>query len=158
MHHMSSQDVSDLDAFEREHKFQSIMRIKDLYHRFFEPQLVSVRADWDNLSDDIYYLDTSADHEDWEIERAQRTRLSPLEKTAHFSFDACRRACLSSINCFQWRFRQGVCVTSLSFRHGNTMPVEARMGDKWMSGWNIDKIKQWVQNNDDCGDYPWPLI
>lgn len=158
MHRMNSQDVSDLHAFERELEFQPILRIKDMYHRFFEPHLVPVRADWDNLSDDTLYLDPDADHEEWEIGRAHTEGLSPLEKKAHIGFEACRQACLAAVDCFQWRYHQGTCATSRTFKHGSPTEVEQRMGDKWISGWNVDKILDWVRTNDECGDFVWPSI
>lgn len=30
------------------------------------------------------------------------------------------------------------------------------MGDKWMSGWHVDRIKAWVEAHEDCGEVEWP--
>ncbi|KND94347.1 hypothetical protein TOPH_01254 [Tolypocladium ophioglossoides CBS 100239] len=113
MHHASAQEVSEIYAFEQERNFSYPMRIKDLYHRFVEDRLRAARDDWDNLSDDVFYLNSSAsDYDDWELKRAKKENLSALEMAAHQSFDDCRRACQSLDECFQYRFHNGICAIS----------------------------------------------
>lgn len=158
MHHIGSEELSDFHAFERKQDFAGPVRIRDIYHRFFEPQLVSVRQDWDNLSDDTFYLDANkATYEQWQLDRAKKEdEMSDLEQRAHESYNNCRKACLSLEECFQFRYHDGVCSTSKSFKHGNPAKPEDKPKDRWMSGWDVDKIKAWVDEHDECDAIEWP--
>ncbi|KAL7798237.1 glycosyltransferase family 31 protein [Trichoderma ceciliae] len=160
MHHVGSEELSDLYAFERERNFASPMRIKDLYHHFVAPQLAPSRPDWDNLSDDVFYLNASSNmHDDEQLRRAKKKGLSPLEKTAHLSFDNCRQACQADKACLQYRFHHGVCGFSWKIKHGYPKPKEDHILDRWMSGWEVEKIQAWVQEHGKCDDkIKWPLV
>ena len=156
MHHISSQEVSALHAMEKKRGMGKVMRIKDLYHLYLEPRLVEMREDWDNLSEDVYYLDTGVRHEEWESKRAKTELLTPAEAKAHLSFEACRQACEENDSCFQFRYHYGICAVSRSFSLGVPTKKEPRMDDKWLSGWDVAKIKAWVKDHDDCGEMIWP--
>ncbi|KAM0264742.1 hypothetical protein ACHAQJ_000567 [Trichoderma viride] len=160
MHHVGSEELSDLYAFERERKFSFPMRIRDLYHQFVAPLLAPIRPDWDNLSDDVFYLNVSLNmHDDDQLRRAKLKGLSPLEEMAHLSFDSCQRACQVDTACLQYRYHHGICGFSWNIKHGFPKPKEDHVMDRWMSGWDVDKIQTWVQENDDCDDeIEWPLV
>ncbi|EHK41354.1 glycosyltransferase family 31 protein [Trichoderma atroviride IMI 206040] len=160
MNHLGSEELSTLCAFEREQKFASPMRIRDLYHHFVAPRLVPIRPDWDNLSDDVFYLDISENsHDHYQLRKAKLEGLSPLEKSAHLSFDSCQRACQVDSACLQYRYHDGICGFSRTIKHGLPKPKTNQMSDRWMSGWDVDKIQAWVQEHDDCGDeIQWPLV
>jgi hypothetical protein len=160
MHHVGSEELSDLYAFERERNFSFPMRIKDLYHQFVEPQLAPIRPDWDNFSDDVFYLNVSANmHDDNQLRRAKLKGLSPLERLAHLSFDSCQRACQVDTACLQYRFHHGICGFSWKIKHGLPKPKEEHILDRWMSGWDVDKIQAWVQEHEKCNDkIKWPLV
>ncbi|POR31724.1 Uncharacterized protein TPAR_08046, partial [Tolypocladium paradoxum] len=158
MHHASAQEVSEIYAFEQERNFSYPMRIKDLYHRFVEDRLRATRDDWDNLSDNVFYLNSSAsNYADWELKRAKQENLSALEMAAHQSFDDCRRACQSLDKCFQYRFRNGICAISHTIKHGN--PTKKEKEERWAyrSGWNVKRIQEWVKAHDSCGDVEFPI-
>lgn len=134
------------------------MRIKDLYHRFVEDRLRATRDDWDNLSDNVFYLNSSAsNYADWELSRAKQQDLSALEMAAHNSFEDCRRACHSLDECFQYRFRNGICAISHTIKHGN--PTKKEKEERWAykSGWNVKRIREWVKAHDNCGDVEFPI-
>lgn len=80
-----------------------------------------------------------------------------------------------SRKCFQWRYRDGVCCTSRSFRLGaprhatweEREAAKARPGDKggdrgeddvrWHSGWHVDGIRDWVDAMGEC-EVKWKTI
>ncbi|KAH6606752.1 glycosyltransferase family 31 [Trichoderma cornu-damae] len=160
MHHVGSEELSDLYAFERERNFAFPMRIKDLYHKFVAPQLAPIRPDWDNLSDDVLYLNESSNmHDGNQLRKAKKQGLSPLEKMAHSSFDGCRQACEADKACLQYRFHRGICGFSWRIKHGHPRPKEGHTLDRWMSGWDVGKIQAWVREHDHCDEkINWPLV
>ncbi|KAK4061140.1 uncharacterized protein Triagg1_10479 [Trichoderma aggressivum f. europaeum] len=103
MHHVGREGLSGLYGFERKRNFTFPMRIKDLYHEFVAPQLAPIRPDWDNMSDDVLYLNTSSAifDVDRQLSKAKTQDLSGLEKTAHLSFEKCRAACQADKECLQ---------------------------------------------------------
>ncbi|KAK2591474.1 hypothetical protein QQS21_010820 [Conoideocrella luteorostrata] len=159
MHHAVAEEISDLYAFERERKFSKPLRIKDLYHRFMSPHLIDARPDWDNLSEDVYYLNTSiAQYEEWEVNRAKKDGLSNEEAEAYKSFDDCKTACLSLENCFQFRFQNNICGMAHKFKHGKPTKKGDDDSKRYMSGWNTKKIKQWIEKQKDCDkSFKWPV-
>ncbi|UKZ77311.1 hypothetical protein TrVFT333_005031 [Trichoderma virens FT-333] len=160
MHHVGSEELSDLYAFERERNFAFPMRIRDLYHQFVAPQLEPLRPDWDNTSSDVLYLNTSsAIYDDEQLSKAKTQHLSHLEEMAHDSFESCRAACQADKDCLQYRFHQGICGFGMRITHGHPKPREDDALNRWMSGWDIDKIQAWVQKHDICDDkIDWPLV
>ncbi|KAG6041953.1 hypothetical protein E4U41_000068 [Claviceps citrina] len=159
MHHVVAEEISDLYALEKERKFAKPLRIKDLYHKFMGPHLVASRADWDNLSDDVFYLNASiANYQDWELERAKKDGLSDEEAVAYKSFDDCKTACLSLDNCLQFRYQNHICATSDKIRHGKPTKTDKDDSKRYMSGWNVEKIKKWIEKQGDCdGPIKWPV-
>lgn len=159
MHHVVAQDISDLYAFEKERKFAQPLRIKDLYHKFMEPHLLEDRADWDNLSDDTVYLNTSmAKYDEWEINRAKKDGLSNEEAQAHKSFEDCKKACQSIDDCLQFRYQNYICRTSRKLKHGKPSAKENEEFKRFLSGWNVERIKAWIDKQGDCsGPVKWPL-
>ncbi|PHH85560.1 hypothetical protein CDD83_244 [Cordyceps sp. RAO-2017] len=158
MHHVGAEEVSDLYAFERERNFSQPMRIRDVYHRFVKDQLTATRDDWDNLSDNVFFLNASAyQYADWELQRAKKEDLSALELVAHQSFDDCRRACQSMEKCLQFRFYHGICAISDSIKHGHPTKKEEDQHWQYQSGWNLRRIEEWVAAHDDCGAVQFPI-
>ncbi|KAJ6441810.1 glycosyltransferase family 31 protein [Purpureocillium lavendulum] len=158
MHHAGAQEVSDIYAFEKGRNFSDPLRIKDLYHEFVEDQLVVSRNDWNNLSDDVFYLNRSASsYSDWELGRAKKGDLSALEAAAHRSFDDCRKACDGDQTCLQYRFWNGICSFSKTIKHGSPTKLESEAWWRYKSGWNIKRIKEWVAAHDTCGSVDFPI-
>lgn len=158
MHHVVAEEISAIYALERDQKFKT-MRIKDLYHKFVGPQLVEARPDWDNMSDDVYYLNnTLADYEDWQVNGAKTDGLSDEEGEAHKSFNACKTACVSLEDCFQFRYQNGICSIAHKFKHGKPVKKDDDGFKRYMSGWNVEKIEKWVERYDDCApSLAWPV-
>ena len=153
--------MSELDAFEREQNFSSPMRIRDIYQQFLQDQLPKTRNDWDNMSDDVYYLNSTAPGaKGWDSRKVKTEGLSKLEQKAHSSFDDCRIACRSLSNCLQYRYYQGVCSTSSKIKHGQPKQSEGKPDaeDHWISGWDLEKIEAWVREHDECGEVVWPKL
>lgn len=159
MHHVGSEEVSELYAFDQEKTFSAPVRIRDLYYRFVEPRLAPSRTNWDNLSDDTFYLNSTAmQYQDWELARAKKEGLTEVEQKAHLSFIDCGKACQENQSCLQYRFHQGICAFSSKIKHGHPTKKEEKDEDRWLSGWNVDRIREWVKTNDHCKpDFAWPL-
>lgn len=124
------------------------------------PELVEARPDWDNLSEDVYYLNkTRAAYEDWELGRAKNDDLSAEEAEAYKSFDDCKKACLSMDNCFQFRYQNSICAVAHKFMHGKPVKKGDDDSKRYMSGWNVKKIKEWIEEQDDCDkkQFKWPV-
>jgi hypothetical protein len=166
MHHMNSEEINAFWAYEsKRYASQDLpsspppLRIKDIYDEFFAPKLVPSREDWDNLSDDVFYLNSSTrDFEEWEVNRAKKKDMNEFEEAAHLSFDNCRAACESLKDCFQYRFQDGICGTSWAFKLGKPMKKASQEKKRWMSGWDVAKIKQWIEKQGDCGKVKWPEV
>ncbi|KHN99174.1 uncharacterized protein MAM_02872 [Metarhizium album ARSEF 1941] len=160
MHHVVAEEISDLYAFEKGRKFSKMLRIKDLYHEFVSPELVEARADWDNLSEDVFYLNkTQAKYEDWELDLAKTKNLSELEAEAHKSFDDCQKACLSMARCFQFRYQNSICGISFKIKHGKPVKKGDDDSKRYMSWWNVERIKNWTEAQGDCDgqNFKWPV-
>ncbi|KAI1759079.1 glycosyltransferase family 31 protein [Hypoxylon sp. FL1150] len=138
------------------------LRIKDIYHAFVEPKLSVQRDDWDNLSGDVLYLDPDVKHEKWQEDRArklnQQMRVPPVEMDAHKSFYHCRRLCDTVPSCFQFSFHDGICAYSNSFALGKPVEKKDKEEQRWVSGWNVNRIREWVAKQGDCKEPVWPHV
>lgn len=172
MHHMNSEEISSFWEFERRRYAtdQSPLVFREVYEHFLAPKLQDSREDWDNGAAEWFYLDNNAaalstedgghdpPWEPWRLDRAVPDEVkTEAEAQAHESWEACRDACLAHGECFQYSWRDGCCSMDRSFKMGKPVrrPDEERM--RTMSGWNVDKIKEWMDANDDCEDrVDWP--
>jgi hypothetical protein len=169
---MNSEEVSSFWEFEKRFYAQKDnaarqrpLLLKDVYEEFVAPKLQDMREDWDNLSEDHYYLDpnaTKADdsttqrYESWQIERAKLDDLSEVEEEAHKSFDNCRAMCEEVTECFQFRFQDGICSYNRAFSLGKPKKPESDADQRWMSGWATNKIRAWIQEQQECTRPTWP--
>ncbi|CAG9979314.1 unnamed protein product [Clonostachys byssicola] len=128
------------------------------HHRFIEHLLQDKREGWDNLSEDVFYLDEKArEYSNWQLQRTKKGGLSSIEREAHLGFNQCERACHNDPECFQFRLNQGICAMSKSIKHGRPRKPETK-DDEWLSGWDVPKINRWVQENSNCGKITWPSV
>ncbi|KAI1769927.1 glycosyltransferase family 31 protein [Hypoxylon cercidicola] len=138
------------------------LRFKDIYHEFVEPKLSVRRDDWDNLSNDVVYLDRNAKHEQWQKNRAkkldQQIRVSAVEMDAHKSFNHCRKLCDTVASCFQFSYHDGICAYSKSFMLGKPMEKTDEIEQRWVSGWNVNRIRTWVDRQGNCKEPVWPNV
>ncbi len=173
MHHMNSEEISSFWQFEgrrqRHHNKTDAaahpLVMKDVFTEFVHPKIRDVRDNWDNLSDDVFYVGRNATTIDsWkQAEFVRKIKneadMNELEKRAHLSFDDCRAACASvGDECFQFQYNGAACGFSHSIRLGG--PVEKQDGPgaiRTMSGWDLDKIDRWVNKQRQCNEVQWPL-
>lgn len=159
MHHIGSEEVSSFHQWEVERKFAAPLRIKDIYHRFIAPQLEATRVNWDNLSDDTLYFDAEAgDYTEWQENHRKADGLNEEEERAHLSYDDCAAACHSVDGCMQFSFSDNVCSTSWTIKHGHPLEPRDEGHGQRISGWDIEKINNWVKDHDDCGEISWPNV
>lgn len=159
MHHIGSQEVSDVMAFEQQRGFSSPLLIRDIFFQFVEPLLTETRLDWDNGSKDEWYLDTRSEtHSQQEVEKAQKGTLTPLEKNAHKSARDCAAACRANEECFQYLYQNNICRMHKSIKHGQ--PTDAASNDKerYVSGWDVYKIRAWAREHQHCSSVLWPNV
>ena len=167
MHHMNSEEISSFWEFERRRYAAQnlptappVLTMKDIYTEFLAPKLQHKREDWDNLSDDWYYLDKDSKDHEWEDWRLGRTRqesdLNELEKKAHLSFENCRKACESVDECFQFRWSNDCCGFSKAFMLGKPVKKDSNEKKRSMSGWAVEKIHKWIDEQGECKKINWP--
>ncbi|KAL2755361.1 glycosyltransferase family 31 protein [Sodiomyces alcalophilus JCM 7366] len=179
MHHMNSEEISSFWEYEWQRFANPALspsspdhpppplRIRDIFHDFVKPRLTAIRRDWDNLSDDRFYLDQAAPpgapghgraFEDWEVDRAKKKHLSPREKVAHASWQKCRDACDEEPKCFQYRWQNGLCGLSWSFKLGAPAAKGEEEAAAFTSGWNMRRIKRFLEEMDGCDEVSWPKV
>ncbi|KAI1471022.1 glycosyltransferase family 31 protein [Daldinia caldariorum] len=141
-----------------------VMRFKDIFEEFVAPKFMARRDDWDNLSEDVLYLDPnrSGRYPKWQQDSAKKPhkqiRASAVEQDAYKSFEHCRKLCHSIHDCFQFSYRAGACTYNKSFRLGKPAPKTSTEEDRWVSGWNIERIRPWVEGQAPCGEPVWPKL
>ncbi|KAK7981279.1 serine/threonine-protein kinase RIO1 [Apiospora arundinis] len=167
MHHMNAEEVSSFWEYERDYfkkKPQSLttqrtLLLKDIYAHFLAPKMRASREDWDNLSDDVFYLDrTAKKHEDWVLERTKKGPMSQVERKAHKSYEDCRAMCESVQDCFQFLYHDGVCAASVSFKLGRPNRSEQIPSKRYRSGWIVPKINKWIERQGECKRPKWPEV
>ncbi|KAK1760282.1 glycosyltransferase [Echria macrotheca] len=169
MHHLNSEELENFWKFENDwlqkqklDKSTRPLLMKDIYHHYLEPRIVAKRVDWDNISDDRFYFDPGSgqQHDDADHMMSRMKNLAEynvFEKKAHLSFEHCEAACqsLPSDECFQFKYRDGVCSFSRSIRLGK--PVKrGDDGKHTVSGWDVAKIAAWVATRESCSRVEWP--
>lgn len=170
MHHMNSEEISTFWEFEQRRYMIASTKgskprplvIKEIYHEFLEPKLKYRRVDWDNDSNDWYYIDRHASNhkwEDWRLDRAvEEKEKSDTEKSAHMSFQHCKAACESHSECFQFNFQDDCCGMKRSFLLGKPVKRAKPSKKRSMSGWDVAKIEKWVKDQGECDEVKWPGV
>lgn len=165
MHHMNSEEISSFWDLERRHyqKSQKPLLYSEVFAQLVRPQLRDRRDDWDNHSDDWYYIDLERkDHkwEKWRVDKSPKPEdRSEAESVAHRGPDECRAACDERPECFQWSWSDESCAMKRTFRMGK--PVRRGDDDKKrvFSGWNLGRIEKWTSGNAPCDDrVGWPAL
>lgn len=158
MHHLNSEEISTFHAWETATGLP-ITRIKDVYHAFVEPHLrdASVRQDWDNQAEEVLYFreDPSGGgrtfSDDQKGRRPSLDGMSATEKKAHENFEACGQVCAENERCLSYRWQDGLCSISESFRMGHPVRKSKQERRRFMSGWNMEHIEAMVEQNGECG-------
>ncbi|KAI1389190.1 glycosyltransferase family 31 protein [Hypoxylon trugodes] len=150
--------------YESNTAFDLALRFKDVYYEFVALKLAVRRDDWDNLSEDVLYLDLdhgeryTQQQKDRAKKPYQRFRVVAVELDAHKSFEHCRKLCDSVSNCFQFSYHNGACTYNKSFMLGKPTAKTDDEQEKWTSGWNIERIQAWVEKQGECKQPIWPNI
>lgn len=166
---MNSEEVSTFWDWERRRyasqKSPTALLLKDIFLEFLDPKLQQTREDWNNLSDDRYYVNkTDPDHqwEDWRVgQMKNESQYNEFEKRAHLSFDDCGKACesLGTDECFGYRWSDDCCSMSNSFLLGKPVKKDDNEKKRTMSGWDIKKIRKWIDDQGPtCDKILWPDI
>lgn len=170
MHHMNAEEISSFWEYERDFfqprdKVRSLttqrtLLLKDIYTRYFAPKMQASREDWDNLSDDVLYIDRDSGRkwDAFELERAKKGPMSQVERKAHKSFEDCRAMCEAVESCFQFLYHDGLCASSLSFKLGKPNRSEQSPAKRWKSGWIVPKINKWIERQGECKKPIWPSV
>jgi hypothetical protein len=161
---MNSQEIDEFWSFERAWNSAPRYRpllIKDIYHQYLGPKLQAVREDWDNNSDDQHYFDPTSKSQDWTDKKDRvkdRKRYNEAEKVAHFSAKHCAAACksVSHNECFQWKYYQNLCSFHREFSMGKPVKSNPDSAKQVVSGWDVEKILKWINDQGDCGRVNWP--
>jgi hypothetical protein len=163
---MNSEEVNAFYDFER--RFWTAQKeagtdrpllAKDIYDAFLAPRLRTKREDWDNQSEDRYYLDPRVkEYKQWQLDRQHKGWLSAVEKDAHKSFDNCRKMCDEVKDCLQFRFQDGICASHSTFSLGTSKERDKEEAKRWMSGWAVHKIKKWVETHQKCRTIKFPSV
>lgn len=100
MHHMNSEEVSQVWEYEQKRKSTGFVQIKDMYQAFFAPHLVEQRDDWSNLSDDVCFIGpdevAQAEASDGEKGRQKPEKdKTVVERQAHHSAEFCSKVCIA---------------------------------------------------------------
>ncbi|KAK3935209.1 hypothetical protein QBC46DRAFT_423419 [Diplogelasinospora grovesii] len=168
MHHMNSEEINSFWEFERNwYDGQNLseaspLLLRDIYDEYLAPNLQERLEDWDNLSDNRFYLDTEDENREWEkwqLDKMKNTKeYNEFEKKAHLSFEDCGKACksLSDKECFQWKYHDGICSISDSFHLGKPVKKAHREKDRKKSGWDVEKINKWTAKQSNCDEVLWP--
>lgn len=98
MHHMNAEEISIVWQFEQTRKTDQTLMIKDLYHGLIAPKMQVRRKDWDNLSDDVCYINPNIDvqlrTDSLLLDRQKKfEEQNEIEKEAWKSPEHCSRVC-----------------------------------------------------------------
>jgi hypothetical protein len=84
-------------------------------------------------------------------------KLEAAEKSAWESFENCRKVCQEREKCFQYVYYDKTCRLGLSFRLGKHVSPSDDGKIIYASGWMVDRIRQWTEDNA-CKGPDWPDI
>ncbi|KAI1409974.1 glycosyltransferase family 31 protein [Hypoxylon sp. FL1857] len=171
MHHMEPEEISSFWMFEKRfYESQgspgSVIRFKDIYEEFVKPKLLPERYDWDNLSEDVLYLDPNHPErytqqqktKDRTTKLLKQFHITAVEKDAYKSFKHCSLLCSSVRNCFQFSYHNGACAYNKSFRLGKPARKVDNKEERWISGWEHRRIYEWADQHRSCKEPVWPNI
>ncbi|KAI0134219.1 hypothetical protein BJ170DRAFT_190808 [Xylariales sp. AK1849] len=225
MHHMNAEEISSVWQFEQTRKTDGTLMMKDLYNALVSPKMQVQRQDWDNLSDDVCYInpDPAAQgqaEEDVRGRQKEAEEMTEVEKEAWKSPEHCSRVCeeedapdeedwdatqpqkvvprhnshpeddanaatakdtekaedtgpsdaaardqwhqaLSekkrNRTCFQYRWHNEQCCTARSFKLGAPKAKPDSDKERWVSGWDLKGINDWIGAMGECEEIAWTV-
>ena len=138
MHHMSSGSIDAMQTFADSRQTEAPITFQDVFQHFLTADsLPPSRNDWSNeFTGDVY------DIKDLRVDLAR------------VSFEACREACSSFSECFQFQYKDAKeCRLFKGFTLGKKKAPDDNV--HWRSGWNVPRIKDWVQDHAECPPPTW---
>ncbi|CAJ2502323.1 Uu.00g097170.m01.CDS01 [Anthostomella pinea] len=163
MHHMNAEEISGVWQFEQTRKTDRTLMIKDLYHGLIAPKMQVMRENWDNLSDDVCYINPDPEAQeraDGQARERQKNKdeMNEVEKEAWKSSENCRKVCASEDvpDDEDWDRRRVMARRAGDPATANnteiaedTSPSDATARDTWKSLMNEKK------RNRTCFQYRW---
>lgn len=114
-------------------KIQHPLLFKDLFD-YIAPHLTAALEHWDNTHESM--------------------KIFPTKKASHTSFGHCSIACEADRLCFQFVYDGKKCALSHHIRLGGRRSPEETGTQRYVSGWNLDRIQDWTTSND-CASAYW---
>lgn len=112
-----------------------------------EQQIVPYREDWDNGSADKI-LEPPKEEADTPMKSSLWKWDEPYK-----SFNACKKACKEDPACFMWNHHGETCALGRPWKLGEKrLPKD---GVIWRSGWNMERINKWIEDNGPCKEPLW---
>ncbi|KAI1850758.1 hypothetical protein JX266_004040 [Neoarthrinium moseri] len=225
MHHMNAEEISNVWQFEQTRKTDRTLLIKDLYETLIAPNMQVKRQDWDNLSDDVCYINpdpaAQARADDHRKRRQKKeSDMTDTEKVAWKSPENCARVCeeedvpdeedliwggsrqkivprepnsgepspalaldtekaedsdasdaamreqwhramnekKKSRTCFQYTWHDEQCCTAKSFKLGAPKAKSGNDKSRWVSGWDLKGINDWIDAMGECTQVAWKKL
>ncbi|KAI0896669.1 glycosyltransferase family 31 protein [Annulohypoxylon nitens] len=98
MHHMNAEEISSVWQYEQTRTADSTLLIRDLYEGLIRPKMQVARQNWDNLSDDVCYINRdpkAQQRADGSLRDRQKDEndMNDVEKEAWKSPENCAKVC-----------------------------------------------------------------
>lgn len=135
LHGVSSAVMDAMWNLERQWSKDRPILYKDLYNHFLSDPFPTTKERWDNSCPGSSFF----------------IKDIPGIETAGKSIESCAEACNSSSTCFQYLYRRGKCSLNSCFTWGK-YPDPVR---HVTSGWQTDRINQWIETQGDCEAIDW---
>ncbi|KAI1466100.1 glycosyltransferase family 31 protein [Daldinia caldariorum] len=161
MHHMNAEEISNVWQFEQTRKTDRVLLIRDLYDGLIRPKMQVSRENWDNLSDDVCYLNPDPDAQqraDGHLRDRQKKgeEMNDIEKEAWKSWENCAKVCESQDIPDEGRVIRGITTREEELSTTNdtevaedSSPSDAAAREAWERAMNEKK------RNRTCFQYRW---
>ncbi|PQE07707.1 glycosyltransferase family 31 protein [Rutstroemia sp. NJR-2017a BVV2] len=140
LHHISGKDMENLWQWVEDWRARTMSMqpflFKDLF-QYIAPQFVSRMNDWDNTEEGwkIYY------------------HPSGKKEDSLISFEQCEAACQADKDCFQFVSHGTTCALSHTIRIGRQRLAEEKGDYGYISGWNLERIRDWTRKTGIRGSF-----
>lgn len=171
LHHMNSEEISAVWQYEQTRTKTEPLQIHDIYEALIAPNMEPRRPHWNNLAEQHCFSDGQGKNiiekqahesatacarvcvaEGLNIDEATYKALETDEDRDLYLQHRYRRQSMparaAKRQCFQWRYKEGKCCVSDSWRMG--YPVKSRDEDDATSGWFLEGIHDWIQADGQC--------
>jgi hypothetical protein len=131
-HHVTSEQIRLIWDWQQKwlaKGVETIPRYSDAYEELVWPNITDERHGWDNLAQDDV-IKTKDNKDD----------MSDHERFATETYEGCRETCLTTGDCYQYRWKKGECGLGKKLRLGSKQ-------EGYRSGWNVPRIEKWKQDS-----------